>query len=176
MSCLFLFLFEWHWLCGMRKRMTTDILLPHEKLLAYRFAIQLLEQVQQMKVVDARLRDQLLRAAKSVCLNIAEGVGRFSNADKKRVYAIARGECCETAAAIDIARVTGECNPEQGHAARETAGRVYALLTGLIRRYDSETIEPKMSHENEIERENEHEVGNEKQHENVLDIENENEQ
>src|SRR5437879_5602133 len=119
--------------------MTTEILLPHEKLLAYQLAIRLLGQVQEMRVVDAKLRDQLLRAAKSVCLNIAEGVGRFSTADKKRVYAIARGECCESAAAIDIARSAGECDPEQGRAARETAGRVYALLTGLIRRYDFET-------------------------------------
>src|SRR5216684_5137643 len=102
--------------------MTTEILLPHEKLLAYQLAIRLLEQIQQMKVMDARLRDQLLRASKSVCLNIAEGVGRFSDADKKRVYAIARGECCEAAAAIDIARVAGECDPEQGRTAREIRG------------------------------------------------------
>jgi hypothetical protein len=33
--------------------------------------------------------------------------------------------------------------PEQGRNARETAGRVYALLTGLIRRYHSETMGPK---------------------------------
>jgi four helix bundle protein len=76
-----------------------DIRLPHEKLLAYQLAIQLLGQAQEMRVVDARLRDQMPRAEKSVCLNIAEAVGRFSDADKKRVYAIARGECCETAAA-----------------------------------------------------------------------------
>jgi len=45
--------------------MTMEILLPHEKLLAYQLAIRLLEQVQQMKVTEARLRDQLLRASKS---------------------------------------------------------------------------------------------------------------
>jgi len=153
--------------------MTTEILLPHEKLLAYQLAIRLLEQIQQMKVMDARLRDQLLRASKSVCLNIAEGVGRFSDADKKRVYAIARGECCEAAAAIDIARVAGECDPEQGRTAREIAGRVYALLTGLIRRYDFETIVPKTSRLHEDERE--HEIEQEHEHEHQHEIEHEHE-
>src|SRR5229473_483015 len=160
--------------------MTTEILLPHEKLLAYQLAIRLLEQIQQMKVMDARLRDQLLRASKSVCLNIAEGVGRFSDADKKRVYAIARGECCEAAAAIDIARVAGECDPEQGRTAREIAGRVYALLTGLIRRYDFETIVPKTSRlhedEHEHEHEHEHEIEQEHKHEHQLDNQRDDEQ
>jgi four helix bundle protein len=114
--------------------------------LAYQLALALLKQVQGMSIVDARLRDQILRAAKTVCLNIAEGVGRVSDADKKRVYAIARGECCETAAAIDVARAAGDCDSAHGQAARDTAGRVYALLTGLRRRYDFETIGPKPSH------------------------------
>lgn len=58
-------------------------------------------------------------------------------------------------AAIDIARATGDCDLEQGRNARETAGRVYALLTGLIRRYDCETIGPKSSHAHELDIENE---------------------
>ena len=124
--------------------MTIDILMPHDKLVAYQCAIQLLQHVQEMRIADGRLRDQVLRAAKSICLNIAEAVGRFSDADRKRVYAIARGECCEAAAAIDIARTSGECDLERGREAREMAGRVYALLTGLIRRYDFETPGPKM--------------------------------
>jgi len=97
-------------------------------------------------VVDARLRDQLLRASKSVCLNIAEAVGRLSDADRKRVYAIARGECCEAAAAIDIARAAAECDSARGRTARDTAGRVYALLSGLIRRYDLDTVGSKTNH------------------------------
>jgi four helix bundle protein len=128
--------------------MSTNRPLPHERLLAYQLAMQLLKQIQELKIVDARLRDQLLRASKSVCLNIAEGVGRFSTADKKRVFAIARGECCETAAALDIAKLTEDCDLADAGAARETAGRVYALLTGLIRRYESETPGSKTSQSN----------------------------
>jgi four helix bundle protein len=124
--------------------MLADHRMPHEKLLAYQHALQLLQQVQELRIVDARLRDQILRASKSVCLNIAEAVGRFSDADRKRVYAIARGECCEAAAAIDVARATAECDLDRGRAARETAGRLYALLTGLIQSFGIETDGTKM--------------------------------
>lgn len=150
-----------------------SLMMPHEKLQAYQVALQLLGEAHDLNVTDARSRDQLLRAAKSVCLNIAEASGRFSNADRKRVYAIARGECCETAAVIDVARQARECDAEKARCARGTAGRVYALLTGLIRRYDSDTPGPKMSQGNEHEHENEHgheldsELENEHEHQHV---------
>jgi four helix bundle protein len=141
--------------------MAEDMQLPHEKLIAYQLAVELLGQVQAMRIADLKLRDQVSRASKSVCLNIAEAVGRSSDADRKRVYAIARGECCETAAAIDIAVATGECDTARGRAARTTAGRVYALLTGLIRRYDLEFARPKtrpsQAHQNETETQKEDE-------------------
>jgi len=128
---------------------SNDKLMPHDKLLAYQLALQLLREAQDLNVTDARSRDQLLRASKSVCLNIAEAAGRLSDADKKRVYAIARGECCETAAVIDVARQARECDPDKGRQARDTAGRVfYGLLTGLLRRYDFETPISKTSPRN----------------------------
>ncbi|MFL5431887.1 MAG: four helix bundle protein [Myxococcales bacterium] len=138
--------------------------LPHEKLLAYRVALELLQQIQKLNVSDAKLRDQIQRAAKSVCLNIAEGVGRFSDADRRRVYAIARGECCEVAAAIDIARATGDCHVDHGCVARDTAGRVYALLTGLVRRYDFDTGDSKNAQLHEHARGDEHDASNEDGH------------
>src|SRR4051812_8821985 len=94
--------------------MSNERLMPHEKLLAYRVALRLLGEAHDLNVGDVRSRDQLMRAAKSVCLNIAEASGRFSDADRRRVYAIARGECCETAAVIDVARHAKECDPEKG--------------------------------------------------------------
>src|SRR5205809_6902793 len=81
--------------------------LPFEKLHAYQEARKLLDAVRGSAISEARLRDQALRAATSVCLNISEGAGRAGSADKARVYAIARGENCEVAAALDIARAGG---------------------------------------------------------------------
>ena len=90
--------------------------------------------VHEAKIADPKLRDQALRAAKSVCLNIAEAVGRYTAADQKRVFAIARGEVCEVNSALDIASLIGECPPEKAQAGAELARGVYALLSGLIRK------------------------------------------
>jgi four helix bundle protein len=83
--------------------------LPHEKLIAYQAARQLLALVREARISNPRIREQALNAASSACLNIAEATGRSGSADQKRVYAIARGEVCEAAAALDIAALAGGC-------------------------------------------------------------------
>ncbi len=112
---------------------TTLYSLPHEKLIAYRVACELLVAVVEARIRDAGLRDQALRAAKSACLNIAEANGRVSMADRKRVFAIARGEATEAAAAVHIAALAGECARERATRAQQLGGRLVALLSGLIR-------------------------------------------
>jgi four helix bundle protein len=107
--------------------------LPHEKLIAYQAARQLLALVREARISNPRIREQALNAASSACLNIAEATGRSGSADQKRVYAIARGEVCEAAAALDIAAVAGGCAAEFVVAGAACARRVYALLSGLIR-------------------------------------------
>ncbi len=107
--------------------------LPHHKLVAYQVALEFLSAVRAAAIRDADLRDQAMRAAKSACLNIAEGAGRKSRADKARVYAIARGEACEAAAAIEIAWAAGDAADEAARNAVRVAGRLVALLTGLAR-------------------------------------------
>lgn len=89
--------------------------------------------VRDAAISDSKLRDQAMRAAMSACLNIAEATGRQSAADQKRVYAIARGEASEAAAALDIAAVAGMCSPDFARTGGAIARRAYALLSGLIR-------------------------------------------
>ena len=48
------------------------------------------------------LRDQALRAASSIVLNVAEGAGLPSKKQKLRHYSIAMGSLCEVQAALDI--------------------------------------------------------------------------
>jgi four helix bundle protein len=50
-------------------------------------------------------RQQLIRAAESVVRNIAEGAGRWSDADSAKHYKIARGEAMECAASLDVLRL-----------------------------------------------------------------------
>ena len=107
--------------------------LLHEKLLAWQVACELLRCVRDARISDSKLRDQAMRAAQSACLNIAEANGRFSPADRRRVFAIARGEATEAAAAVEIAALSGKCDSGAAESARSLGGRVAALLSGLIR-------------------------------------------
>ncbi len=113
--------------------MTKPIQLPHHRLIAYGVAVELLDAVRAMHISDPTLRDQALRAAKSTCLNCAEGAGRVSRRDKARAYAIARAECVEAAAAVEIAVRAGDAPGEGLQAVLVLADRVVAMLTRLIR-------------------------------------------
>jgi four helix bundle protein len=109
------------------------ISLPHHRLQAYGVAIELLRAVQAARIRDVHLRDQAMRAAKSACLNAAEGAGRVSRADKARVFAIARAEAGEAAAAVEIAIAAGEADAAALEAVLVHANRFIAMMTGLIR-------------------------------------------
>src|SRR5260370_24261603 len=112
--------------------MTNWTTLPHEKLIAYQAARQLLALVREAPISNPRIREQALNAARSACLNIAEATGRSGSADQKRVYAIARGEVCEAAAALDIAAVAGGCAAHAAGAPAPSPPPVSALLPGLV--------------------------------------------
>jgi four helix bundle protein len=79
-------------------------LLDAEKLDCYRLAVEFQALAGRLlpKRGHSSLRDQLDRASVSIVLNVAEGAGRFSPADKARFYAIARGSATECAAIVDV--------------------------------------------------------------------------
>lgn len=54
--------------------------------------------------LDSTTNDQLRRASFSIVLNIAEVSGRFSNADRKHFYTIARSSLFECIAIFDVLR------------------------------------------------------------------------
>jgi len=81
------------------------------------------------------LADQMLRAAASTVLLISEGANRCSAADKRNRYAMARGECGECAAAVELSNVLSLVPDEDGAPVLQLAARVGAMLTQLIRRF-----------------------------------------
>ncbi len=112
---------------------SSSSLLPHHRLRAYGVAVQLLDAVRDAQIRDRKLRDEALRAAKSACLNIAEGAGRFTRADKARAYTIARGETVEAVAAIEIAARVGDTRAECAAQVVALGNKLYAMLTNLVR-------------------------------------------
>jgi four helix bundle protein len=99
----------------------------------YQIALLFLAAVRDANIKDAKLRDQALRAAKSVALNIAEAAGRVSPADKARVYGIARGEAMEATASVEIASIAGDCTREAHEACLPHAEALFAMLSSLAR-------------------------------------------
>jgi four helix bundle protein len=111
--------------------MTTTRHAPQHTLKAYGIAVKLVIAVRDARVSDAHLRDQAMRAAKSTALNCAEGAGRVTRADKARAYAVARGECLEACAAIEIASLCGATSGARYDAVAEIA--LYSMRTALVR-------------------------------------------
>lgn len=78
------------------------------------------------------LADQLWRASASIPLNIAEGAGRRTAADKARHYAIARGSAMECAAVLDVLRVRDAVSSETHEQVMTLLERIVAMLTRLV--------------------------------------------
>jgi four helix bundle protein len=71
-----------------------------------------------LAALDAKLADQLRRAAQSVCLNIAES-NRRANDDRRYRFRIALGSAAEVASCIDVAvafRYVGEREHAEAYA------------------------------------------------------------
>jgi four helix bundle protein len=108
--------------------------LDAERLDVYRVALEL--QVAAAAVTlrcDAVLRDQLRRASLSVPLNIAEGAGQRSKAQKRRFYGIARGSAMECAAIFDVLCLRRFTPQSDCHHARSLLVPVVQMLTKLER-------------------------------------------
>ena len=80
---------------------------------------------------NASLTDQLRRAALSVPVNVAEGVGRSSVADRRRHYAIARGSAMECAAILDVCRALQLASPDPLGHGRSLLLRVVKMLSKM---------------------------------------------
>lgn len=52
--------------------------------------------------IDNYVKDQLARASFSIVLNIAEGSGKYSKADRKKYFVISRASIFECAAVLDV--------------------------------------------------------------------------
>jgi four helix bundle protein len=89
----------------------------------YQLAIQFHNDCRNLKM-PSYLRDQLLRSSSSVVLNIAEGTGKLTYADKRRYYSIALGSLRESVAALEL---SGETPIDISHIADQLGACLYRL-------------------------------------------------
>ena len=111
-------------------------LLDYEKLDAYRVALEFQSLASQLvpKRGYAELRDQLDRASISIVLNIAEGCGRRSPADKARFCSMARGSATECAAILDLLGARGLVDERLRNRTRSLLVRIVQMLSRLVAR------------------------------------------
>lgn len=79
-----------------------------------------------------RLGDQVLRSARSITANIAEGYGRFHYLDNSKFCSNARGSCYEVLDHLITAQDEGLISVELLDAGREKFERTKSLLNGYM--------------------------------------------
>ena len=112
------------------------VFFDHEKLEAYKKALtfaQWAEAILERIPKSAAVHGQLDRARTSIVLNIPEGNGRFTPADRCKFFGIARGSGLECAGCLDlifIKKLLAEPELEEGKGLLKD---IVSLLVGLIR-------------------------------------------
>jgi len=108
----------------------------HEKLEVYRAALAFLvwlEPVLQKLPKSLAVVDQFDRSSTSIPLNIAEGNGKFTRADRCHFFDIARGSALESAAALDVLVAKQRCVQEEVAAGKDRLWSIVSMLVALIR-------------------------------------------
>ena len=107
----------------------------HEKLRAYQDALRFVafaDPLLQELPAKVAARDQLDRASTSIVLNIAEGNGKRSAADRCRYLDIARGSALECAACLDVLVVKGLATETRAAEGKEILLGIVSMLVGLL--------------------------------------------
>lgn len=106
-----------------------------ERLVVYKKAKGFYKDVHSMlkgKRIEFHLYSQLRRSSLSILLNIAEGTGRQTMADKKHFFVIARGSVYESMALFDILFEEGYISKDQFLTFYQTGEVVSKMLLRLI--------------------------------------------
>jgi four helix bundle protein len=108
----------------------------HEKLIVYRKALAfaawtevILPRIPRTSAVHG----QLDRARTSILLNIAEGNGRFTPADRCRFFDIARGSALECSGCLDLLAIKSLLSETELNEGKGLLIEIVRLLAGLIR-------------------------------------------
>jgi four helix bundle protein len=111
-----------------------------ENLQVYQKAVDLAEKTTKSSANFPRgyyfLADQLNRAVVSIATNIAEGNGRFTKADRKNFFTIARGSAQECIPLIELAKRHGFIDDKTSLEFRKELETIAKMVSGLINGLD----------------------------------------
>jgi len=91
----------------------------------------------QAGTLDNTTRNQLRRACLSIPLNIAEGSGRKTKADKRNFFVIARGSVFECVAICDLLKDEGALKSEDYQSFYSLAEELSKMLYAMIQKLES---------------------------------------
>lgn len=112
-----------------------------ENLQVYQKAVDLADQVAGLTEKFPRgyyfLVDQLNRAALSIAANLAEGNGRFTKADRRNFFTIARGSTQECVPLLEVAKRRGFLDDAKHTGLRADLEVIAKMISGLINGLDN---------------------------------------
>ena len=115
-----------------------------EKLIVYQKAITFADAICTLTNELPRgyffLADQLNRAALSIAANIAEGNGRFTKADRRNFFGIARGSFQECVPLLELALRQKLLEPDRYAQLKSDLQEIARMLSGLINGLDKREV------------------------------------
>jgi four helix bundle protein len=122
-----------------------EYVFDHDRLDVYRLSIEYTSDAfkicQSLNRLHRHARDQWLRAAQSIPLNIAEGNGKRSSRDRARFLDIARGSALECAAIQDVLIASKGITVEMDQELKLKLSRIVSMLTRMAMKFEN-TSEP----------------------------------
>ena len=107
----------------------------HESLDVYQVGLELVSWAGQLAAglsgLHRHARDQLLRSAQSIPLNVAEGNGKRGGEERRRYFEIARGSAMECAATLDVLVALGARSEQEVSEGKKLLLRIAAMLTKM---------------------------------------------
>ena len=86
------------------------------------------------------LVDQINRASLSISANIAEGNGRFTKADRRNFFVIARGSVQECVPLLEVARRRDLISNDKHAEMKDRLEEIARMLSGLIKGIDNRQV------------------------------------
>jgi four helix bundle protein len=109
--------------------------IDHERLDVYQAAKEFLviahEAVESLPSSLGNLQKQMIKAASSIPLNIAEGTGRNAGKDRSRFLRYADGSARECAAILDVIHACDALEPNKYRQGKELLVRIVSMLTRM---------------------------------------------